>query len=119
MSTIPDIGPLLHPLEEVISVNFIPKLVKHPHLTPAERSLLALPPRLGGMGLTNPEEIAATEHQKSVKLTAALTDHIIAQNATGEVDTSEANKIRRSIMTDRQHCQNDKLQQLLLQVPEN
>ncbi len=40
--------------------------VKSHTLTDEERAVLALPPRLGGMGLTNPEQLADVENLNSV-----------------------------------------------------
>ena len=52
--TIPDIQDLLHPLEMAIQQHFIPALTGREACSVAERDLLALPVRLGGMGLVNP-----------------------------------------------------------------
>ena len=62
MRTVPDISPLLRPLENVIRQEFIPALVKSHTLREEERTVLALPPRLGGMGISNPEELAVVEN---------------------------------------------------------
>ena len=86
MRTVPDISPLLQPLENVIRQEFIPALVKSHTLGEAERTVLALPPRLGGMGISNPEELAVVENQNSISLTRSLTEKIIAQDTQGEVD---------------------------------
>ena len=39
------------------------------HCTPAERGLLALPIRMGGLGVTNPCHIAASEYEASIATT--------------------------------------------------
>ena len=52
--TIPDIQDLLHPLETAIHQHLIPALTGREACSVAERDLLALPVRLGGMGLVNP-----------------------------------------------------------------
>ena len=52
--TIPDIADLLNPLEEAIQQHLIPALTGRPPCSREERDLLALPIRLGGMGITNP-----------------------------------------------------------------
>ena len=53
LRTLPDIEELLEPLERAIGNVLIPAITGHT-CTPAERELLALPVRLGGLGLTNP-----------------------------------------------------------------
>ena len=54
MRTIPDIKHLLMPLEDVIHQVFIPSLTGRPACSDIERKILALPPRMGGLGLLNP-----------------------------------------------------------------
>ena len=47
--------------------------------TPAERELLALPVRLGGLGLTNPCRNATKEYKASIRVTQPLVKQIEAQ----------------------------------------
>ena len=54
--TIPDIADLFTPLDNVINTHFIPTLTGHDSINDVERRLLALPPRLGGLGLTIPSK---------------------------------------------------------------
>ena len=54
MRTIPDIKHLLMPLEDVIHQVFIPSLTGRLACSDIERKILALPPRMGGLGLLNP-----------------------------------------------------------------
>ena len=86
MRTIPDIGPLLRPLENTIRNSFLPMLVKSIAPSDEERDLLALPPRLGGMGITSPIKRANEENANSINLTRSLTEKIVAQDAFGEID---------------------------------
>ena len=53
LRTLPDITDLLEPLERAISDVLIPSLLEH-QVTEIERDLLALPVRMGGLGLVNP-----------------------------------------------------------------
>ena len=47
----------------------------HVHrVSETERDLLALPVRMGGLGLTNPSQTAASEYAASVKITAPLVE---------------------------------------------
>ena len=47
--------------------------------TQLERDILSLPVRLGGLGFTNPTQIANAEFQASVNVTAPLTERIMSQ----------------------------------------
>ena len=46
-------------------------------------------------------ERASYEYQNSSKLTAALVDHIVAQDSMGVIDADEVQKIRHNISKDR------------------
>ena len=56
---LPDIADLLEPLERAISDVLIPALLEH-QVTETERDLLALPVRMGGLGLVNPHQPVST-----------------------------------------------------------
>ena len=72
--TIPNIQDLLRSLEIAIHQHFIPALTGREPCSVAERDLLALPARLGGLGLTNPtsESAHAFEASKSITLQLPL-----------------------------------------------
>ena len=55
--------------------------------SPTERELLALPVRMGGLGLTNPSASARAEYLASVKVSAFLVSKIIAQSHETPDDT--------------------------------
>ena len=48
---IPDTCNFLLPLEEIIRTKFLPNLTGQSSFSDAERDLMALPPRLGGLGI--------------------------------------------------------------------
>ena len=102
MRTIPDVSPHLQPLEDAIRNTFIPAVTKIHDTTVAERALLALPPRLGGLGITNPVLVANKEFENSSRLTAALTNHIIEQDISAEADIRAQHMINMAISNDRQ-----------------
>ena len=62
LRTLPDIQELLEPLENAISKVLIPAITEH-RCTPLDRDILALPVRLGGLGMTNPCLDANLEHR--------------------------------------------------------
>ena len=78
--TIPNIGHLLQPLEELLRTKFIPSLTGRAAPSDLERELLALPARLGGLGLLNPSHLSTAEYSASMKVTQPLVDHIIKQD---------------------------------------
>ena len=61
-----------------------------------ERDLLALPVRLGGLGLSNPATSSPDVFQASQSLTAPLVALIVAQDVSQIVDT-EASTIKKNI----------------------
>jgi len=78
LRTLPDIEDLLEPLERAIADVLIPSITDH-NCTQAERDILALPVRMGGLGFTNPSQVAASEYTTSIKTTAPLAEQIISQ----------------------------------------
>ena len=90
----------------------LPGLLRSRILGNNERVLLELPPRLGGLGITFPERMAATEHQNSIKLTRFLTEMIIAQDAHGETDDNAITELNKQISKDRQQEQKERFEHL-------
>ena len=80
--TTENIGPLLQPLEDIIRTELIPTLSSRPAPNDKERDLLALPCRLGGLGLTNPSTTASEEFSASKNVTKPLVDLILAQESS-------------------------------------
>lgn len=72
MRTLPDIEDVLEPLEHAISDVLIPSLTEH-NFSEAERELLALPVRIGGLALTNPAKSADSEYSSSSRVSTPLT----------------------------------------------
>ena len=72
MRTIPEIKDLFHPLEDAIRVQFIPSLTGRSAPADLERELMALPTKLGGLGITNPVSSSDGEHRASLHLTSEL-----------------------------------------------
>ena len=79
LRTLPDITDLLAPLEHAISEVLIPAITDH-RVTTEERNLLALPVRIGGLGLANPSESSSLEYEASVTVTEPLVQRIVAQD---------------------------------------
>ena len=79
LRTLPDIYDLPEPLEHAISNLLIPAITDH-RCSPLERDDLALPVRVGGLGITNLCREADIELSSSVKATAPLVRQIVAQS---------------------------------------
>ena len=69
---------LFEPLESAIRDQFIPALVGQ-EVIDAERQILALPLRHGGLGPKNPQETAKTEYINSKLITVKVTQKIYNQ----------------------------------------
>ena len=72
-----DIECLLGPLERAIAESLVAALTGHT-CTDAERNLLALPVRKGGVDLVNPTELASPEYTASTNVTAPLAEQIVS-----------------------------------------
>ena len=76
--TMEDIGPLLQPLENIIRTRFIPTLCGGPAPNDEQRDLLALPCRLGGLGIHDPTHMASHEHCASREITTPIVRSIFS-----------------------------------------
>ncbi|XP_047494101.1 uncharacterized protein LOC125042504 [Penaeus chinensis] len=119
MRAVPNIRHLLQPIEDTIKRDFIPALSGGRNSTDLERAILELPPRMGGMGITNPCKISDTEHRNSVRLTGHLTQHIVSQIRQGEINEAEQKKMILEITKTREENQKAELENLLSQLSED
>ena len=77
LRTIPNITELLTPLEEAIQHQLIPAITGQSTMSDTERDVLALPCRLGGLGIINPVKSSVLQHECSELITAPLVKLII------------------------------------------
>ena len=119
MRTVPHISNWLDPLEQTIRHKLIPALTEGHVLTDEERGVVALPPRLGGLGIPNPCGQAEYEHQNSMKLTRQLTQRIVAQDDFGEIDLAEQMTITREITKAREGKQKGESERLKMNMARN
>ena len=96
MRTLPDIENLLQPLERAISDVLIPSLIGR-NCSEAERDLVALPVRMGGLGLINPSDSADAEYSASIRVSAPLVSKIEAQSH----ETPEEAEVQRLVYATR------------------
>ena len=95
MRTIPNLHDLL--LEEAICQHLIPALTGRASCSTAERDLLTLPVRLGGLGFANPVTSSSPSFQASELLTKVLVELIQSQETNLIVDPESTSSIKKSI----------------------
>ena len=115
MRTLPDIEDLLEPLERAISDVLIPSLTEH-NCSVAERKLLALPARMGGLGMTNPSESAESEYSAPIKMSAPLVDKIMAQSHETP-DDADVRRLVHAVQKDKDDDLKGKLEELKVSLP--
>ena len=86
------IAHLMQPVEDAIRLQLLPAITGREALTDDERDLLALPARLGGIGVRNPTT-HTEEHNYSQRLSAPLTALIVQQSE----DLGEAQEQQQAI----------------------
>ena len=79
LRTLPDIQDLLEPLENAISQVLIPAITER-KCNQLDRTILALPVRLGDLGFGNPCLEGSREYASSVKVTTPLVEQIVSQS---------------------------------------
>ena len=112
MRTIPNLEDYLQPLEDTIYNEFVPSLFGC-KVNDVVRKLIALPPKLGGMGITNPKEIANKEYKNSIRLTEKLTKMIVNQDRFGDIEENVIMEIKKSIAKEREIKQKEQLKEIL------
>ena len=86
--TIPDIGPLFQPIEDIIRHKFIP-LVVGKHVSDLERRVLALPIRMGGMAIEDPTKAANHQYSSSRFINTPLVELILGSE-NGNIADAES-----------------------------
>ena len=94
--TIPDIQDLHLPLENAIHRHFITAVTKRLVSSKIERELLALPVRLGGMGINNPTKESTYAFEASERITAPLVVLILAQEIN-QVQRNDHQKVKHLV----------------------
>jgi hypothetical protein len=92
------VAKLFEPLEAAIRHKFIPAMLRR-EVNDEERNILALPARLGGLGLFQPTEACKASHENSLLVSAPLVRLILRQEA--ELDpaalSDEIKAIRKQV----------------------
>ena len=112
----PGVAQLFKPMEDVICTQFIPSLLGRPPPGDLERDLLALPVRLGGLGIINPTQLVDS-HRYSRQLTAPLVQRIKDQSITlGDVPANQLDE-KQKIRGERRTKQANAASQLKTALP--
>ena len=115
LRTLPDIECLLGPLERAIADSLIPALTGHT-CTDTERNLLALPVRMGGLGLVNPMELASPEYTASRKVTAPLVEQIVSQ-AHASPDDNTVRSLQQEARKEKEQRLSGNLEEVKSDLP--
>ena len=117
MRTVPGIEDLFQPIEEAIRYHLIPALTGR-DVSEAERQLLSLPTRLGGLGLANPTHIASNEYAGSVKVTAPLVELINEKQFQYCIDTVSKQRFAKyEVKVQKRKKQTQSAEQLRCHLP--
>ena len=119
--TTPNIGNLLQPLEEAIRLKFLPALTGKAAFSDDIRDLLALPVRLGGIGVTDPTCLSDFHHTSSKNVSAPLVSLILEQSTAYPTNCIESQKKSKCTArnTRRLHEKNRTVQQTTYQYEES
>ena len=92
--TTPNIEELIKPLEETIRKVFLPNLTGRNAFNDTERDLLALPARLGGLGIFDPGKKSTLHYSTCETITAPLV-HLILDQTEAYAPEVKADQTRR------------------------
>lgn len=95
--TTENISELLQPIEETIRHKVIPAIIGKSNINDIERKLLALPARLGGLGIDILPEIADQLHVTSRAISQPLKDAIRNGKGNEDLIDAEQDKARKSV----------------------
>ena len=111
--TIPNISDLFIPLEECIRQVLIPAIVGR-KVSDAERMILSLPVRFGGLGISNPVETAIREYNASCSITEDLSSLIMRQEQDLSLYNPEATKNKIKLLkTEKESFLTEKFNQAI------
>ena len=110
--TIPELSSVLKPLDDVLNQKFIPAITEGHVMSAADRELVSLPVRFGGLGIPVYQELCDKEYENSRKATQLLRPKIVAQDAQFEHNQVREREIEREIKEARESTHKLKLERL-------
>ena len=110
--TIPGLTSILKPLDDYLTEHFIPAITEGHILSEADRKLISLPVRFGGLGIPIYQEVCTREYENSRKVTLPLTPRIVAQEQEYTHNKEREKKIDLEIRKAREESHQNKLNTL-------
>ena len=117
MRRVPDTANLFQPLESILREKFIPAITGKSSISDEDRALLALPPRLGGLGLTNPSREANHCFEASKSITEPLSHAIIQQELDTAAACLESRSTKISVAKEKRRRQAIEAETILEKLP--
>ena len=98
----PGIDAFIGPLEECLRNKLLPTLTGQSSISDSMRSLLSLPPRLGGMGIVNLHHEASAQYSSSLFINSPLFSSIIRNTPVSIMDLlEEVSQRKNKVKADR------------------
>ena len=119
MSTIPSLGKLLKPLEDVIRFNFIPAITDEHLCSDNDHILPSFPVRFGGLAILLFHNDMKYEYESSRKLTSSLTHTIKDQYQIIQSTKRKKKSIKSNININKEQRYKANLTELRTQMDEN
>ena len=116
LRSIEGIAHLMQPVEDAIRLQLLPAITGREALTDDERDLLALPARLGGIGVRNPTT-HTEEHNYSQRLSAPLTALIVQQSEDLGEAQEQQQAIKSTLRAERLRDQKSMATELINRLP--
>ena len=110
--TIPNLCDVLKPLDETIDNNFIPAITEGHHCSSRDRRLLALPTKLGGMGIPIFSQLCEKEYDNSRSATQQLRANIQSQVQGLDIDRNREREAENNIRKDKTQFEKEELAQI-------
>ena len=115
--TIQGVAQLFQPLEDAIRNRLLTALVGH-QLSDLERSMVALPVKLGGLGISNPVLVADCEYQSSRSISSSLTNLIVNQvDSFSDLDLVSVVQVKKGVVKQKEERLQQEYNQIQEQLP--
>ena len=114
--TSPDTNKLFELLEEKIRTTFLPSLTGQDTCNGYVRDLLALPVRLGGLGIVNPSKRATLHHNAFEKITTPLSVSSLCSHRSTRC-RSKPNRAKKSAQSQRRQSEKLKASEISENLP--
>ena len=99
--TIPEVSSFFQPLEDAIRFKLVPALLGK-CVNDIERDIIALPTRLGGLGIHDPTKTADREYKCSREITKQLVNLILNQQPSlDEINNIQIHKIKQDLKNEK------------------